>query len=354
MRPTFDEMTLSRRPQRTLQSQLMKYGTLLIRSGFSCLLLIVTTLIAGAEEAENVDIIFDRKVVESVIKVDSSPYDIVPLGDNKTIFVTHFSTGAVSRIAENKVLAKAQVGSGPTGMALSKDGKRLYVGLAIENALAVLETDTLKTEKKIPIGAYPIGVRLSPDGRFVAVACYTSNTLELVSVTTGIRKSIQVGASPYLLAFSKDGKRIYVPAHAGATLAVVDLKPVEDNDLPDLALRKKIPTGRGPVGLALSGDEKFVYVANYSGDTVTVVSTESLQVTDTLKVGSKPYFIAVHPISGMVTVSNFGSPYLDAFHPNGQHTRIKVAESVINVYISPDGNRMFTTHWKGSSVSVIE
>ena len=332
----------------------MEYGTLMIRIGFSSLLLIVTTLIAGAEGAETADVLLDRKVVESVVKVDSSPYDIVPLGDNKTILVTHFSAGAVSRIAENRVFAKAKVGSGPTGMAVSKDGKRLYVGLAEENALGVLETATLKMEKKIPVGAFPIGVRLSPDGRFVAVACNRSNTLELVSVTTGKRKSIKVGASPYLLAFSKDGKRIYVPAHGDATLAVIDLKPVEDDDLPDLALRKKIPTGGGPVGLALSGDERLVYVANFFSNTVTVVSTESLEVTETRKVGSNPYFIAVHPISGMIAVSNFGSPYLDAFHANGQHTRIKVAKSVINVYISPDGKRMFTTHWAGNSVSVIE
>ena len=115
-----------------------------------------------------------------------------------------------------------------------------------------------------------------------------------------------------------------------------------------------VNVGIGPAGVAVHPSGKFVYVANFFENTVTVVSTESLEVTETRKVGSKPYCIAVHPYSGMVAVSNFGSPYLDVYSPNGQHTRIKVATSVANVYISPDGDRMFTTHWDRSFVSVIE
>lgn len=58
----------------------------------------------------------------------------------------------------------------PSGMALSKDGKRLYVCESGLNAVAVLDTATGKTLGHIPTGWFPMQVRLSADEKTLYIA----------------------------------------------------------------------------------------------------------------------------------------------------------------------------------------
>jgi DNA-binding beta-propeller fold protein YncE len=58
----------------------------------------------------------------------------------------------------------------PFGLALSPDKKRLYVAAAGINAIAVIDTRSLKTLGFIPAGWFPSKVQVSPDGRKLIVA----------------------------------------------------------------------------------------------------------------------------------------------------------------------------------------
>jgi YVTN family beta-propeller protein len=69
--------------------------------------------------------------------------------------------------------ARALPGATPTGVALSPDGKRLYVSLGDMNAVAVIDTSHSKARLAgyVPAGWYPSAVAAAPDGRvFVANA----------------------------------------------------------------------------------------------------------------------------------------------------------------------------------------
>jgi YVTN family beta-propeller protein len=59
-------------------------------------------------------------------------------------------------------------GVGPCGMALSPDGKRLYVAESGINAIAVLDAESLEVRGHIPTAWYPYRVEISPDGRQLA------------------------------------------------------------------------------------------------------------------------------------------------------------------------------------------
>lgn len=52
----------------------------------------------------------------------------------------------------------------PFGLALSPNGRRLYVAEAGLNAVAVIDTGTLKVLGHIPVGWYPSKIQVSPDG----------------------------------------------------------------------------------------------------------------------------------------------------------------------------------------------
>jgi len=87
---------------------------------------------------------------------------------------------------------------------------------------------------------------------------------------------------------------------------------------------------------------------------VTQVHPKTLEVVATHKVGTNPYWVASSAACDCMLVSNFGSPTLDVLHEGRTRTRIKVEDSIINVYPSPDGKRLFATSWSHASVKIIE
>jgi len=88
-------------------------------------------------------------------------------GNNDTIERIDLTTGKIAqrtRIQPSPLVAKLR-GVGPSGMAVSPDGKRLYVAESGINAIGVLDTHTGKMIGHIPSAWYPYRVALTPDGK---------------------------------------------------------------------------------------------------------------------------------------------------------------------------------------------
>jgi YVTN family beta-propeller protein len=66
-------------------------------------------------------------------------------------------------------------GSSPNSLALSPDGKTLYVTLGGENAVAVIDVASQKLLGRIPTGWYPSSVTVSADGKSLFVVNMKSN-----------------------------------------------------------------------------------------------------------------------------------------------------------------------------------
>lgn len=75
------------------------------------------------------------------------------------------------RLIPSPLVARLR-GVGPCGMALSPDGRRLYVAESGINAIAVLDAETLEVRGHIPSAWYPYRLEVSPDGRQLACICF--------------------------------------------------------------------------------------------------------------------------------------------------------------------------------------
>jgi YVTN family beta-propeller protein len=299
-------------------------------------------------------ILTDRRVIEITIPVADNPLDIAMTADGKTAYVGQFTAGKIAEISHNVIVRSAAIGNGVAGLALSKDGTRLYVGLSNENALAVVDTKDLSVLKKIPVGTYPIGVRLSPDGRWVGVACNLSSTFVAVSTGDFSTTSVAVGAQPYYLAITADSKRAWVNGYGANDVSAIDVAAPAAGPL-KLSVAGHVVVGTNPVGLALSRDDKQLWVANWGDGTISVVSTSALTVTSTRRVGNQPYWVAIHPLDGSVLVSNYGSEMLDVFRDGGEtRSRVKTKDAITIVFVAPGGKRIYTTLWNHAAVSIIE
>src|SRR3989449_9063553 len=82
------------------------------------------------------------------------------------------SRGAVSEPLTVALDPHAPLGSDPNALALSPDGRALYVAMAGNNAVAVVHLDAqrMRVVGLIPAGWYPTAVTVSPDGRTLYVA----------------------------------------------------------------------------------------------------------------------------------------------------------------------------------------
>jgi hypothetical protein len=92
----------------------------------------------------------------SRVATGGSPSSVVIAADNKTAFVANRADGTVVRIAgidggTPKIDATIQVGSEPTGVALSPTGKRLFVAEYAESRVAVIDTASLAIATTIAI-----------------------------------------------------------------------------------------------------------------------------------------------------------------------------------------------------------
>jgi YVTN family beta-propeller protein len=76
--------------------------------------------------------------------------------------VTSGGKGTVQVIdtASNAIVKEVAVGRRPWNMALTPDGKKLYVAAGRSNAVAVVDTDTYAKVADIPVGELPWGVAI--------------------------------------------------------------------------------------------------------------------------------------------------------------------------------------------------
>jgi YVTN family beta-propeller protein len=106
--------------------------------------------------------------------VAAEPNLFVSNGNNDRIDRLDLRTGQIAaseRLIPDPVVSKLR-GVAPCGMVVSPDGQRLYVAEMGINAIAVLDTTTLKTLGHIPTAWYPYRLAISPDGRRLACICF--------------------------------------------------------------------------------------------------------------------------------------------------------------------------------------
>jgi len=102
----------------------------------------------------------------------------------EALFVSNGNNDMIERIdlAKNKIVKHQRIVPSPlvarvrglstSGMAVSPDGRRLYVAELGINAIGVLDAKTLKVLGHIPTAWYPYRVAISPEGRQLVCICF--------------------------------------------------------------------------------------------------------------------------------------------------------------------------------------
>ncbi len=198
-----------------------------------------------------------------------------------------------------------------TGLVFSPDGKRIY----LSNVNGSIKIFSVTTEDVVPAGTWrlpgksaperdaeiPAGLAVSADGKRLYVCGSLSNKLHELDTGTGtVLRSIPVGMIPFQVVLH-DGVA-YVSNRAGrhpvegdtvetsgrgvdvrvaGPLSVVAPGTVSAIDLKTGSSLAEIEVGQQPGAMALSPDGHHLIVANADADTLSVIDTQTRDVIET-------------------------------------------------------------------------
>ncbi len=155
----------------------------------------------------------------------------------------------------------------PAGLAVSRDGTRLYVALNLGNRVAELDTRSGNLERVWDVGVAPYDVVVCGNELYVSNWGGRRPAASSLSGPAGLGTHVRV-----------DSRSI---ADEGS-VSLIDL----DSSVP--AEATEIVTGRHACGLALSPNRRYLACANAGDDTVSIIDTLAEKIVETIYARQNP------------------------------------------------------------------
>jgi YVTN family beta-propeller protein len=296
--------------------------------------LALAILTALTLQASTVRIVQTNSAGDSVMLIDPATNKVV--GEIKDIEVNHGATAApdgsrlyITNEAEStldvadlktlKVTKHIPLTNHPNNVAVSKDGKRVYVAIvAGAGAVDVIDTGTLTRVKSIRTEGGIHNVYVTPDGKFVVAGSIPGRKISVIDQKTEeILWTVPTreGVRPMAFDTNPDGstKRIFVQLSGFNGFTTVDFathKLGDEIKLPELPKAEKVTEGLqgAPAhGLAVTSDGKTLGVLSKMNTRIYFFSLPDLKMLGESKVGHHPDWLTFTPDGKRVYVANAGS-----------------------------------------------
>jgi YVTN family beta-propeller protein len=271
----------------------------------------------------------------------------------------------------------------PFDLAVSKDGKDLYVVAEEGNELLVVNLEKHKVTHKIKVGEHPHSIILDGDKNIAFVSNQWSDNVSEINLNDyKVTDTLKTGNGPSGLALSADRKFLYAVNCFASSLSVIDIQTKEE--------RKRLVTGNNPTGIQSTPDGSTLFVTSRRttkapyGDTVicemTVVNDEKQRITERKKIksaymmeniaftpsGDLGIFPLIRPKNNVPTIqidrgwmmtSGFG---IIELKPGGRTIQLLMDEpnayfsDPYDIVITPDGKKAFISSAGVNYISVID
>jgi len=206
----------------------------------------------------------------------------------------------------------------PGGMAITKDGARLFVAALDRDSVAEIALDSGKWVREYPTQNLPFEVKLTPDEKTLIVSewggrkatdeddtAYSGNavivvdprgaaatgTVSLIRRESGETKHLSVGLHPTAIAL--EGETAYIANAAGDNLSVIDLQ--EEKVVRTIPLKWSTLNLFGSMPCALAVRDRTLYVCNGGDNALAEVDLSSGGVRGFRPAGYYPTAIALSP-----------------------------------------------------------
>jgi len=278
-----------------------------------------------------------------------------PQASARYVYTGNWDDGTVSVVdtATNQVVGNPiPVSEEPETMAITPNGKTLYVGADGGDDLTVIDTQSNQVVGSIPLayegtksGAGTIAI--SPDGKTAFVTAFNLEGVLVIDLQTNqvVGPPIKTGPNPWGVAFSPDGSFAYVTDESEGELVIIDTAGRQ--------VVGAIPVGEDPINVVFSPDGKTAYVVNEGSEDVSIVDVAAKQEVDFIAVGDEPWGIAISPNGSRVYVSNIEDNNvlaIDTLTRQVVGDPIPTGEEPYELAFTPDGKSVYVTNYDGDDL----
>jgi len=237
----------------------------------------------------------------------------------------------------------------PCGLAISADGRRLYVANVWGQSVAALDLQERKPIFDLKLTAAAPTIVLPPAQPLDDDTAAATKRAAAAAIAT-----MAVAPFPYACALDEAHDRLYVSLWAQAAIAVIDLKT--------RLVTSTIAVEDHPNELLLSANARTLFVANGNRNTVSVIDTATGQVRETLLAslypglppGATPDGLALSPDGTLLFVANAtidAVAVFDVSEPGKSRSLglIPTGWYPTAVRVTPDGTRLLIANGKGGA-----
>jgi YVTN family beta-propeller protein len=239
--------------------------------------------------------VIDADAMKVVLTIDARGHhtdDLFLSADQSKLFATNMHSGtlAVVDTATDQVIATIPTGKKAHSIALTQDGKHVWVVNGGEEYLTVVDVASLRIVGRVFLGQIlgPGYVRFNPEGTRAYMTSPILGTVSVIDVASKkVIATVEVGKSPTFIAVTSDGRRIWGADTGGDEIFALD----GSNN----SLLGKLTVGKAPNHLALVGDSLYVTVGGTNEVAMVGDVGGQVSVRGRIKVGGRPRGIRPSP-----------------------------------------------------------
>ena len=283
---------------------------------------VVQTNAAG----DNVHIIdpATNKVIGTIEGIEI-PHGAVIAPGGARIYITEEHTRTLD--AEDsktlKVIKKEPLSGRPNNLAVTKDGRKVYVGIAQQpGAVDVIDTATLTNVKSIPVQGAIHNVYVTPDGKFAVSGSVVTGVITAIDTATDTVAwswKESAGIRPMIFTTNPDGstKEMIFQLSNFHGFVVADFATQKETrrvTLPDLPGKDRETDGiqGAPAhGLLLTGNGTILWSTSKFSDYAAAYSLPDYNLIKIVPVGSHPEWMTLPPGAKSIYVGCAGTDSTD-------------------------------------------
>jgi DNA-binding beta-propeller fold protein YncE len=215
-----------------------------------------------------------RQIAVAALKDKFIPAGVAVSADSKTLFACGTWGDGVAIVPldepDRRRTVELEKGSYPYACLPEPGGKRLFVSRWGLKSVAVVELATGKVAATWTTESHPTEMALTPDGKTLFVSCANSTAVSVLDVANdgkvletincALYPAAPSGNTPSSLSLTPDGKMLFVANADANNLAVFNVE--KPGDAKPLGF---IPTGWYPTSVRYNAVDKKLYVANGKG-----------------------------------------------------------------------------------------
>jgi len=240
-----------------------------------------------------------------------------------------------------QVTKKIPLTGRPNNISISRDGRRVYVGIvSAPGAIDVIDTVSLEKVKSIPTKGGIHNVYVTPDGRHVVAGSIAGRVMTVIDQKTEepMWTLFNEGVRPIAFETNADGstKRVFVQISDLHGFAVVDFAQRAEvarvtlpNDIPAEKVDKGPFNASPSHGLGVAPDGKTLWVTSRPNARAYAYSLPDLKLLGAVDVGGRPDWVTFTPDSKLVYVATENTDSVVAIDVASRKevTRIKVGRA---------------------------